>query len=71
MVHATDKDGLLKGAVVRLKIDASNCYPSVMPTVKLKTKVDHPLVDRLTGRVDLSVNFAQWRADNYMVDILM
>lgn len=56
------RHGLYRGGVFKFQMELPDDYPDSPPKVRFLTDVFHPLVERLTGRVDIFAFFPEWRA---------
>ena len=66
--HYFHVEGPLKGAVLRFKLMLQD-YPLTQPKVWLQCP--HPLVDPLTGFLDLGLNFPIWNANTIFIHHLL
>lgn len=65
------KDGYYKGAIFKFVINIPVDYPASAPGVYFFNAVFHPLVDPVTGKLDLSIAFPTWKSGrDYIVLVL-
>jgi ubiquitin-protein ligase len=65
------KDGFYRGGIFKFVINIPVDYPASAPAVYFFNAVFHPLVDPVTGRLDLSIAFPTWKPGrDYIVLVL-
>lgn len=65
------REGYYKDGIFKFEIDIPKTYPQSPPTVKFISKVVHPLINRETNILDLSMEFANWNANkNFLVKVI-
>ena len=51
------REGSYKEAILKFEIFIPSNYPSKAPEIVFITKIFHPLIDLISGKLDISVSF--------------
>ncbi|KAI8905503.1 hypothetical protein EDD86DRAFT_173809, partial [Gorgonomyces haynaldii] len=64
------KEGVYRDAIVRFQLLFED-YPTKPPKIIVKTRLDHPLVHPLSGRVNLEFGFPVWHEQLFVRDVML
>lgn len=65
------REGSYKDAILKFEIFIPSNYPSKSPEVVFITKIFHPLIDLVSGKLDISKKFPVWEpGKNFILQIL-
>lgn len=61
------REGYYSGGIFKFCLEMPTSYPEQAPEFTFQSRVYHPMVDELSGRVDISLGFPNWESGKHHI----